>query len=171
MLRPYEAKMAWFNPRLVAQIHRPSSRAYHRHFTCRAFAFAADHFEQVSVAPVHVHVRLICQRTNPLELLERFLEALRADALHVLGERLAWVRTLCLIDLEDAVDGKVRFLGQNARHARGVLADAPVAFAADEKVVAGDFQLADLVGRSLQSNARHVMLTTAVGAAADLDAD
>ena len=49
------------------------------HLTGGALAFAADDLEQVRVAPVHVGLRLLGQRADPLELLERLFEALGAD--------------------------------------------------------------------------------------------
>src|SRR3972149_100746 len=96
---------------------------------------AADPLEELRLAPVHVHLRLPRQRADPLELLQRRLEALRADALDVRLEALAGRRALALVDVEDAVDRQVRLLRRYPRHARRETA-AIVAGAADQDVVA-----------------------------------
>src|SRR5262245_47396432 len=69
-----------------------------------ALALAADHLEDPLLPPVHVHLEVLAERTDPLELFQVRLEALGPRAVRVFHEAFALL-ALALVDLEHAVDG------------------------------------------------------------------
>src|SRR5437867_13214306 len=101
----------------------------------RALALAADHLEEVVLAPVHVGLDLFVDWADLLELVEQWIEALGADAVNE-GDELLAVLPVVAVVLDDLLDGLRGAFRGDTRYAGAVLRAADVATAAEEDIEA-----------------------------------